>query len=243
MFWYDLTWDEINALDKENVVVILPIGSCEQHSLHLPLGMDTYSVIHMSKDLVNKFGDKIVVLPPLWFGASEHHMDFAGTITLSNETLINVIKDIVKSVIKHGFKKILILNGHGGNTDPVKIALRELRVEKNVMVELVNPWTLANKEIKETLESEIWGHACEFETSEAMYIIPDKVRQEKIRDPNLDIDMWNKIKERNIPWHTKDLSDTGSLGYPTKANREKGEKLYNIMLEKVSEIIEEIQGK
>lgn len=242
MFWFDLTWDEVDRLDKDKVVVVLPIGSCEQHSLHLPLGMDTYSVIHMSRDLVEKFGGKVVVLPPLWFGASEHHMDFPGTITLSNETLISVIKDVVKSVVKHGFKKILILNGHGGNTDPVKIALRDLRVEENINVELVNPWTLADEEIKKILESEIWGHACEFETSEAMYIIPDKVRSEKIRDPNLNLELWNKIKKRNIPWHTKDITDTGSLGYPTKASREKGEKLYRAMFDKVVSIVEELLG-
>ncbi len=238
-YWKDLTWENVKSLDRDKTVIILPIGSTEQHSLHLPLGMDSYSVEFLAEDLAKSM-DNVYILPPIYYGASEHHMDFDGTITLSHETLINLIKDIVNSLNKHGFKKIIILNGHGGNRDPINIALRELREETEIKIILINPWELIQETIEETLETKVWGHACEFETSEALWIIPEKVRSDRIKDPNLDTDLYESVKKIVIPWHTKDLTDTGSIGFPTKATKEKGEKLYKGMLSKTMEAIKRL---
>ncbi|MGQ4891537.1 MAG: creatininase family protein [Candidatus Njordarchaeia archaeon] len=237
IFWQDLTWPEIRELDRDKTIIILPVGSCEQHSLHLPLGMDSYSAQILSKDVAHKLNGRALVMPPIWYGASEHHMDFDGTITLKHETLIAIIQDIAYSLHRHGFKNIVVINGHGGNTSPIEVALRKIREEIGLRVVLINPWELITNEIESTLESDIWGHACEFETSEAMWIIPDKVREEAITDPKINMEMHNKIKNAHIPWHTIEITNTGSIGYPTKASKEKGEKLYLAMLEKTVNVI------
>ena len=242
MFWFDLTWEMVRKLDKENVFVILPIGSCEQHSLHLPLGMDTYSAYLLSIDVAKAFEGKGLVLPPIWYGASEHHMDFDGTITLKHETLMILVYDIVASLKKHGFSKIVIINGHGGNTDPLKVAIRKIRDELGVSVLLINPWELIRDFIEEVLESKIWGHACEFETSIALRIIPEKVVRDKIVDPELNIKAHERIEKFIYPWHTKEITNTGSIGYPSKASYEKGERLYNEMLRKTIEHIKNFIG-
>ena len=237
IYWYDLTWREIRNLDREKTIIILPIGSCEQHSLHLPLGMDSYSAQTLSKDIALKLNGRAFVLPPIWYGASEHHMDFDGTITVRHETLIELVRDIAYSINKHGFKNLVIINGHGGNTSPLDVALRKIREEIGLKIVLINPWELITKEIESTIESDIWGHACEFETSEALWIIPDKVRTEEIVDPEINMEMHEKIKNTHIPWHTIEITNTGSIGYPTKATKEKGKKIYEAMVEKTLEMI------
>ncbi len=242
IYWHEHTWEEIkNLLDKIEAV-ILPIGSCEQHSLHLPLGMDTYSSIVLSEKIAEALNGKVLVLPPIWYGVSPHHMNFPGTITLSSETLISLVFDIAKSLKHHGVKKLIIINGHGGNTAPLTLALRKIREEIGLETVLVNPWELIRDVIMETLESSVWGHACEFETSEALVIIPDKVRINKIKKPELKeqkapyMALWEKTKVV-WPWNTDELTSTGSIGDPTKASREKGEKLFNAMLERTLEFI------
>jgi len=169
-------------------------------------------------------------------------MNFPGTITLSSETLISLVFDIAKSLKHHGVKKLIIINGHGGNTAPLTLALRKIREEIGLETVLVNPWELIRDVIMETLESSVWGHACEFETSEALVIIPDKVRINKIKKPELKeqkapyMALWEKTKVV-WPWNTDELTSTGSIGDPTKASREKGEKLFNAMLERTLEFI------
>ena len=107
---------------------------------------------------------------------------------------------------------------------------------------LVNPWELIGDVIKELLESKVWGHACEFETSVAMVEIPDKVRIEKIKKPKIKepkvtyFAIWEQVKVI-IPWNTDEFTDTGSIGDPTKATREKGEKLFNAMYERTLDFI------
>jgi len=234
MWWQDLTWDEVKKLITNIQTAILPIGSCEQHSLHLPLGMDTYSVLSMAKKLSEDLEGKVFILPPIWYGFSPHHMKFTGTITLSYETLMNLVYDIAKSLAYHGIKKLIILNGHGGNIAPLTLTLRRIKDELELTAVLVNPWELAGDEIKEIIESKIWGHACEFETSVAFVEIPEKVRQNKIKKPRIitpnvkHFAFWEK-EHVVYPWDTDEFTDTGSIGDPTRASNEKGEKIFNAM--------------
>jgi len=237
VFWQDLTWDEVKESLGKIKAVILPIGSCEQHSLHLPLGMDTYSSLVLSEKIAKELKGAVYVLPPIWYGVSPHHMNFSGTITISPETLISITVEIAKSLKRHGLKRLIIINGHGGNVAALSIALRKIREEVGIDAVLVNPWELIGDVIKELLESKVWGHACEFETSVAMVEIPDKVRIEKIKKPKIKeprvtyFAIWEQVKAI-IPWNTDEFTDTGSIGDPTKATREKGEKLFNAIYER-----------
>lgn len=241
--WKDHTWREISDKISNIKGVILPIGSCEQHSLHLPLGMDTYSSYILALEIAKKLRGEVLVLPPMWYGISPHHMNFKGTITLRPNTLLSIVIDIAISLDKHGIRKLIIINGHGGNIPTLNIVLREIREKTRLNAILINPWELINDIIKNVLESDIWGHACEFETSIALIIIPDKVRKEKItkpiiREPKMKYAaLWSPIKI-NTAWNTDEFTDTGSIGDPTKASEEKGEKLWNAMIERTLSVVE-----
>src|SRR5699024_8282891 len=116
----EMTSPEIGALDRETTVVILPIGSVEQHGNHMPVGTDTILSHTVSLAAAGQAGDA-VVLPPPWYGFSAHHMRFPGSVALRIETLLALAGDIVDSVIAHGFKRILVVNGHGGNAGAIDV--------------------------------------------------------------------------------------------------------------------------
>ena len=242
IYWHDFTWDEMKEMLNKLKAVILPIGSCEQHSLHLPLGMDTYSSIVLAEKVASRLKGEVLILPPIWYGISPHHMNFSGTITISSDVLLNLVLDIAKSLKKHGVKRLIIINGHGGNIPTLSLAIRQIKDKIGIKAVLVNPWELIRDVEKELLETKIWGHACEFETSVAFIEIPNKVRREKIKKPNIKTPKvpYMAIWEENrvvTPWNTDDFTDTGSIGDPTKATVEKGEELFNAMLERTIKFI------
>ena len=245
--WGKHTWTEIKNNLERIKAVILPVGSTEQHGPHLPLTCDSIFATQMSLEVAKHFNGSILVLPPIYYGVSEHHMDFSGTITISNDTLISLVYEIARSVWQFGVKKFIIINGHGGNKNALSIAIRKIREEIGMDAVLINPYELINDVIAETIESRVWGHACEFETSVALIKMPELIRRDKIIDPKIkETISYTSIWEKNIvitPWRTSDFTDTGSIGYPTKATKEKGEKLWTAMLSRVVEFIEEFIKK
>jgi len=245
--WELHSWDEIRDLIPRLRAVILPVGSVEQHSYHLPLATDSIGAYKISLEAAKRFGGSILVLPPIYYGVSEHHMDFPGTITISPETLLRLVCEIAISLKRHGIRTLIIINGHGGNISVLSEAVRRLRFEFDMNALLINPWELISDVIEETLESDVWGHACEFETSVALVEMPDLVRTDKIVDPHLrSLGKYFDPASKNraiYPWRTKDFSDTGALGYPSKASREKGEKLVSAMIDRTVEAIKEFLEK
>jgi creatinine amidohydrolase len=115
MRFEELTSSEIAALDRDRTVLVLPLGSVEQHGNHMPVGTDTLLAHAVSLAAAERGSQQVAVLPPPWYGFSAHHMRFAGSITLRAETLMAVAEDVVGSLVTHGFRRILIVNGHGGN--------------------------------------------------------------------------------------------------------------------------------
>src|SRR4051794_23806151 len=115
MLWQELSSKDIGAVDRSKCVVILPVGSVEQHGHHMPVGTDTILSAAVPQAAADVMGPGALVLAPPWYGLSAHHMHFPGTITLSAETMMALASDIVASVIAHGFQRIVIVNGHGGN--------------------------------------------------------------------------------------------------------------------------------
>src|SRR5690242_20652634 len=120
----DLTWQEIAPLAGPETVVILPTAAIEQHGRHLPIEVDCRIVEEISRRAAERAATHVPVLvaPAVCFGVSGYHMGFAGTLTLSMGTFITVVEELCESLIHHGFRRILVLNGHGGNHDPIKIA-------------------------------------------------------------------------------------------------------------------------
>lgn len=231
MRWEQLTSPEIDALDRETTVLILPIGSVEQHGNHMPVGTDTLLAQAVSLAASEKAGN-VVVLPPPWYGFSAHHMRFAGSVTLRAETLMAMCEDIVASVVAHGFRRILIVNGHGGNGGIIDVLASSLghRHYGTARIATLTYFTLARDAIARLRQSESggMGHACEFETSMVQHIRPELVKIEQAQatypDPGshyLTTDLLGAQAVR-VYHDFGDLSPTGTLGDPSLASPEAG---------------------
>ena len=246
IFWSDYTTNELSKLiAEENPVVILPVGSTEQHGPHLTLNTDTDIGFEIAKLIAERSPIKTLVLPSVWTGFSEHHMDFCGTISFKQTTLVAVINDIVSSLIRHGITRIIILNSHGGNSTILNAAVNEIACTYNVSPIVITYWQLITDQINNIRKSVMGGmaHACELETSLKMLLSPKDVRTTLIEDVmitgdcfhNVDMFASNKI---NFYKPFKEWSKTGQIGAPSKASVKTGELILGEVLKKAIEFIE-----
>jgi len=249
----EMTWEEIQDYLKKNDIVIVPIGSTEQHGPHLPIGCDSLVAIGLAEETAKR--TQVIVTPPTWFGDSPHHMAFPGTISLRSETIIQLMKDICKSLIHHGFKKIIVINGHrGANIPALKIAMKRVKEEcPTVFMAIVDPFDIGAsiaKEIRESAPGEIF-HAEELETSHLLYLYPNLVHMEKakrefkgwpskfiIEDPYVSGDKVGFILSAQ---EEAKITKSGIIGDPTKASKEKGERYHKALVNNIVEFIQEIK--
>lgn len=251
MRWEDMTSPEIGALDRKRTVVILPIGSVEQHGNHMPVGTDTLLAQAVSLAAAER-DPEIAVMPPPWYGFSAHHMRFAGSVTLRAETLMAVVEDIVASVVSHGFRRILVVNGHGGNGGVIDVLGSTLGHKHYgaARIAALTYFTLAREAITRlrTSASGGMGHACEFETSMVQHIRPDLVKMERAEttypDPGsryLTTDLLGSSAVR-VYHDFADLSPTGTLGDPSLASPEAGEAFFKAVVAELNAFIADFRG-
>ena len=239
--WARLTGPEIRAVaGRPDAMAVLPIGSLEQHGPHLPVITDTASAsaaaIRAAR-LVS--GDiPVLVLPGLWTGMSEHHLPFGGTISLNFSELQGVLRGVTRSLRAIGFARLLIVNGHGGNVEPLAVAARELAHEFGLPVVACTPWYLTRDKIAGIAETaETPAHACEGETSVMMAIAPDLVRTEKFDEA---------VRQRPEPvakydgysrfWSFSERAPvTGVRGDPRPATAAKGERFLDAQAETLAQ--------
>jgi len=230
--WRKLRADQLREKARQDAIVILPIGSIEQHGPHLPVEVDSTlgeAVGQRTAHAITASGQHALVLPMLWTGLSEHHMSFGGTITLSLATFSKVVEDICVSILRHGFKRIVLLNGHGGNENALRNITDELTPKLRAPLVQFTYWYAAAEPIAEILETQpVLSHACEAETSMMMALRPELVATDRIplaksnRTPGIEqfvgsgVYRWRSIGSR---------SASGVIGNPEAATREKGERL------------------
>jgi len=244
-----MTWPEVkDYLGKSNIAFV-PVGSTEQHGLHLPVDNDWWTANEIAKrtsDRVSAKNISVVITHPVAYGVSPHHMVFPGTIALRIQTFIDVIKDVCLSLNKHGFRKIVIFNGHGGNDAALIVAVTELKEQIAGDVYILNWWDLVIDEIKKTCDPPFF-HACETETSIA-YALDQRVDRSKLKGeiPQLKPTFVKydflaggpRVHAANPPMNK--LSSTGSVGHPSKATKEKGEKMLSTVVDRAAEFVLEI---
>lgn len=233
----EMTTSEVELVAAKSIA-ILPLGAIEQHGPQLPVSTDASIINVIAEAVEKKLSKEVVLCPALSFGSSHHHLEFPGTMSLPPEIFTSVITQLVKSLLHGGFRKIILLNGHGGNITPVKQALSVLSHEfddtLHPNIVLVNYWELAGKYFagEPPMESPALCHACEYETSMMLELFPELVKMNKAKRA--------KRPKSNgyIPWEddesyrgvsmvkrTHFVSSNGSSGNPQLANVQKGKHL------------------
>ncbi|WP_188979855.1 creatininase family protein [Halocalculus aciditolerans] len=210
-----MTWEEAETAFKAADYVALPCGSTEQHSLHLPMSVDTLRSSHLTDELAERahaHGLELLVLPPLPYGYSEHHLSFSGTITIDADTYQDIVVDIGRSVKEHGADRFLITNFHAGNIEPHKLAIDRLQRDHDLPTRYVNWTDFAREELEERF-GDNWGHAGEHETSVIEHYRPELVRQEKKRPQTM-----HGTSDSERFRYFDDLTDEGGLGDPTASD-------------------------
>ena len=231
--WARMTAPELKALAaRPNALAVLPVGSLEQHGPHLPVITDTASASAAAIRAAHLVAEDIpiAVLPGLWLGMSEHHFPFGGTISLDYEAYQGILRSIVRSLKALGFKRLLIVNGHGGNIDPLAVAVRELAVTFAMPIVATTPWMLARDEIAAIAESETPRHACEGETSVMLAIAGDIVRTDKFDEAVQQAPKRTEAPDGFSRFYSfsERAPITGTWGDPRPATREKGERFLAI---------------
>ena len=239
--WAKLTGPEIRAVAaRKDALAVLPIGSLEQHGPHLPVITDTASASAAAIRGAQLVAAElpVLVLPGLWTGMSEHHLPFGGTISLNYTELAGVLRGVVRSLRAIGFARLLIVNGHGGNLEPLAVAARELAHEFGLPVVACTPWYLTRDKIAGIAETqETPAHACEGETSVMMAVAPELVRADKFDEA---------VQQRPEPvgrydgfsrfWSFSERAPvTGVRGDPRPATAEKGERFLAVQAEALAE--------
>jgi len=183
VMWGERTREEIPLWAEKGTVVIVPIGSIEQHGAALPINTDNDTVEYVAQRAARLLDDTPVLVTPLIpFGVSPHHMEFPGTITFSVETVVRVLREVCSCIVAHGFERILILSGHGGNRDTVKAAALEMTHTMHRQIEADCWFYFVSDLIKEVREGPVdtVGHAGEMEASCIMALSPESVRRDRM---------------------------------------------------------------
>jgi creatinine amidohydrolase len=220
---------------------ILAVGSCENHGFHLPYGTDTFVSAMLSEKVAEEV-EGLLVLPPVNVGMSQHYAHFPFTLSLQPETLIAVLKDIMRCVVKNGIKKIFIMNGHDGNIAPIEIGARSIKLEfPEVRIASLDAWWVTAGNLLPPGTFEVWnglGHAGEGETSIGLALFPELIVMEHARGvvPNLP-------EHVEIKWNFAELTNTGATGDPSKATAEKGAKMVDVLLKAVVQFIKDMDAR
>jgi creatinine amidohydrolase len=234
-----MTWTDAESALSQARVAIIPTGSIEQHGPHLALQTDTAIASGLAERLAEELGADAILLPRLDYGLSEHHMHFPGTLTLRPESYLALIGDIVESLAHWGQRRVLIVNGHGGNIDALRLASRSARRDRGSLLASVMWARMAADEIASRVASDRYGHACESETSVAMAIAPDVVYTDRIAAPGARIsadpmtDPPAGIVDQAVMLH--EWSADGALGDPRLASADDGRAIVEVVAERTLE--------
>ena len=237
-YWTDLGWTDFRDLDKEKTLAVLPIGSMEQHGPHLPVATDTFSAQALVEGICDQLEEvATILLPVIWCSRSNEHVDFPGTVFLSHDTFVHLVEDISASVARAGFRKLVIINWHGGNTGLLSSILRDIRQSTGMMVFLLDGLHLLGAFQKPWHDEVSFDyHAERTETSVMLAKHPELVKEMDYSKLGSDLKRGkiSSMFENNqhlmpegglaqVGWTTSDLSEDGVIGCPDGATAEDGE--------------------
>ena len=230
-FLHYLTWPEIARLpDRANTVIVLPVGSIEQHGPHLPCAVDTLIAAGVVGKALERLPASVPAfgMSPICYGKSDEHIHFPGTVTIDGDTLLRTVTEVGESVYRAGFRKLLIVNGHGGQPQVMDMAARELRVRHGDFV-IVPHFTwrvphVAGKFLSEK-EKRLAMHAGHAETAMIMALAPDTVKMSEAvaaYPPEFPSKTLSADGRPAAAWTARDFGPSGVIGDPLAATREQG---------------------
>lgn len=241
--WMKLTAAEVQQAAAENALVIVPVASLEQHGPHLCTGTDIILGGNVALETAKRLaagGMPVIVTPVVWTGLAEHHMAFGGTVTLDSSVFLALLHGVVGSVARHGFQRVMLMNGHGGNAEAIGTAATELAVEFGIRVAGATYWHMVPEAIAPLLEAQpTLMHACEAETSMVWHLMPEGVRPERLpeavgpKSSRVEGQPPGLLMRRSF----REISETGVVGDARTASAEKGAKLLDAIATRAAEVL------
>jgi creatinine amidohydrolase len=255
----DLTWPEVNDAVDLKKVILLPVGSTEQHGPHLPLEVDNLIVTNVCLEAGRLAPEKILVAPTIPYGFNVHAMDYPGTMHAAYDHFIEYCLDVCKSFVYHGFKRLIIVNGHGSNTPLLEFVGRRVILETDALAASFMWWNLLGLDpnfiasFRESTFPGGAGHACEVETSMVLHLAPEKAQMDKAEDY---IAWYNRQGATGFQWAdafgagpvtlvdwTSAFLENGVFGQPTLATAEKGQRIMAEVAQRLVEFVSEFQQR
>jgi creatinine amidohydrolase/Fe(II)-dependent formamide hydrolase-like protein len=243
--WGELTWRQARTRIKKMDVALLPVGALEQHGPHLPLDTDAFDADYLAHRVAEACSDpKPLVLPPISYGVSYHHADFTGTVSISNDTLAKMIYEIGMSVSRNGIRKLVMINGHGGNSPALNYAAQKINRDARIFV-CVDTGETSDVDIDKIIETPNDVHAGEIETSTSLAVRPQLVKMDQAKKhiPKFSSRYLNFTSKRGVLWYayTRKISPSGIMGDPTKASAAKGDRIWEIMIAHLVSLVEDLK--
>lgn len=254
----DLTWPEVNEAVALNKVILLPVGSTEQHGRHLPLDVDNLLATSVCLEAGRRDPSRILVAPTIPYGFNVHAIDFPGTIHVAYDHFIEFCLDVVKSFAYHGFKRIVIVDGHGSNEHLLEFVGRRAVLESDALVASFMWWNMLRVDpnflpsVRESVFPGGAAHACEVETSLYLHLCPEKVQMDKAEDC---ITFHNQAGATGFRWFdafgggpvrlvewTSSYTPNGVVGQPTLATAEKGRRILDEAVNQLLAWVNEFQA-
>ena len=241
-----MTWPEAKRRFKAVDVALLPVGAIEQHGPHLPLDADAFDAEYLAHEVAKACSEpRPIVLPLIPYGVSYHHEDFSGTISVNPETLSPLVYDIGMSIARHGARKLVIINGHGGNGPALHFAAQMINRDAQIFT-CVDTGETSDPDIYAMAETPNDVHAGEIETSTTLAVRPEVVRLKVAKKfvPRFSSTYLNFTSKRSVTWytHTARISPSGVLGDPTRATAEKGRRMWERMIMNLVEFVEDLKS-
>jgi creatinine amidohydrolase len=255
----DLTWPEVNDAVRQKKVILLPVGSTEQHGPHLPLDVDNLIANSVCLEAGRHAPEKILVAPVISYGYNIHAFDYPGTMHVGHDHLLGFCLSVCKSFAYHGFKRIVMVNGHGGNSAVLELVGRKTILETDALATAFNWWNLLKVDpgflssVRESVFPGGTGHACEVETSVYLHLAGEKVQMDKAKDH---IAWYNSPGTSSFQWgdlfgsgpvsvfeRSSTFTENGTFGEPTLATAEKGKRIFEEAAGRLVQFVEEFQKR
>ncbi|MBN1884399.1 MAG: creatininase family protein [Candidatus Krumholzibacteriota bacterium] len=244
--WGELSWPLFEKRTGAVDIALLPVGSIEQHGPHLPLDTDAFDAGYLADRIAEACSDpKPFVLPLIPYGVSYEHDEFPGTLSIENETMSRMVYEIGMGAARNGIRKLVIVNGHGGNNPALNYAAQMITRDAEIFV-CVDTGETSDVDIDLITETPNDIHAGETETSTSLAVRPELVDMSKAPRsvPRFSSRYLNFTSKRGVSWYvyTKRISKSGVIGDPTKASAEKGERIWRVTIAHLVALVEDLKG-